>query len=167
MQIVNLYIYTTVRGPQRQDGGYAYVLETITSKGPATCPDTGELNRVTEHQAYLLALTTAIKRITRRCELIIHIDSVFIESCAEKWLAVWRKNGWKNAKGQQIANVEEWMELALLLDIFKVRFVVGEKNTYSSWLKTESERVKNIVQDRKDHLLSARSRADHFTDYDR
>ena len=142
MQEVNIYVYTTIKGPQKQCGAYTYVLETMTSKGPATCSGTGLLNKVTEHQAYLIALAEAIKRLFKRCSLIIHIDSVFIANCAEKWLDSWRKNDWKNAKGQQVSNKEEWKEIALLLDVFTFRFVVGEKHTYSDWMKTESERKK-------------------------
>lgn len=142
MQEVNLYVYTTVKGPQKQKGAYTYILEVMTSKGPATCSGTDILDSITEHQAYLLALAAGLKRLHKRCELVIHIDSVFIASCVEKWLDTWRKNDWKNAKGQQVTHVEEWKELALMLDVYKVRFVVGEKNTYSDWLKSESERAK-------------------------
>lgn len=116
MQTVNIYIYTTIRGPQKQDGAYIYVLETMTSKGPATCSKAGTMNKVTKNQACLFALSAAIKRIFRQCELIIHVDSVFVASCAEKWLADWRKNDWKNAKGQQVANAEAWKEIAFLFN---------------------------------------------------
>lgn len=142
MQTVNIYIYTTIRGPQKQDGAYIYVLETMTSKGPATCSKAGTMNKVTKNQACLFALSAAIKRIFRQCELIIHVDSVFVASCAEKWLADWRKNDWKNAKGQQVANAEAWKEIALLLDEHTYQFIVDKRNSYSDWMKTESDRAK-------------------------
>ncbi|MCM1039825.1 MAG: hypothetical protein NC434_10925 [Ruminococcus sp.] len=145
MQEVDLYVYTTVKGPRKQKGAYTYVLETMTSKGAATRSNTCVMDGVTEHQAYLLVLAAGMKRLNKHCKLVIHIDSVFIASCVEKWLGTWRKNDWRNAKGQQIAHVKEWKELASMLDVHETRFVVGEKNTYSDWLKSEAEREKSGV----------------------
>ncbi len=68
---------------------------------------------------------------------------IYTTSCAEKWLADWRKNDWKNAKGQQVANAEAWKEIALLLDKHTYQFIVDKRNSYSDWMRAESESAKN------------------------
>lgn len=144
---VSIYIYTTVKGPKKRYGAYAYLLEVDTNKGPATCSDTGRLENVTEHQAELIALAAALKRMYKRCDLKIYTDSTHVAVCAEKWLDRWRRNDWKNARGKSAANKKEWKELTNLLNEHKYQFIIGEKHSYYQGLKSEAERVeKKCIQ---------------------
>ncbi|MCM1264482.1 MAG: hypothetical protein NC313_17355 [Butyrivibrio sp.] len=143
---VNIYVYTTVKGPKKRPGAYAYLLEAETSRGPAKLSDTGYLEAATEHQAELVALGAALKRMYKRSSLKIYTDSVHVAAGAEKWmLNIWRKNGWKNAKGETVANRQEWEELAAMLDEHRYQFIVGQKHKYYEWLKSEAGKVgKNV-----------------------
>lgn len=146
MREVNIYIYTTVRSPRKKHGAYTYLLETGTAKGSVTRSDTRRLEDVTAHKAQLLALSAAIKRLNKNCELVIYMDSAYIEACTGKWLERWRMSGWENAKGKPVADMEEWKELACLLDSHRYRFVIGEKHSYYGWMKAESERAEKDVR---------------------
>lgn len=149
MQEVGIYIYTTVKSPQKRCGAYAYVLEVATAKGPATCTGTELLEGATPHQAELLALAAAIKRLYKKCALKIYMDSAYVAAGAEKWMDVWKKNGWNNARGQQVSNLEEWKELDCLLDVHEFQFVVGKEHPYYQWLRSESEKAERNVRSRK------------------
>jgi ribonuclease HI len=60
---------------------------------------------------------TAFKRALEFChihsnedyEFIIYSDSAYILNCFDqKWYVNWRKNGWRNAKKEPVANKELW-----------------------------------------------------------
>lgn len=147
MDEVNVYIYTTVKGPKKKHGAYTYILETDTAKGTATRSETKVVEEVTAHRAELIALAAAVKRINRRCVLNVYMDSVYVASCMEKWLDKWKSNDWKNAKGKPVSHMEEWQELDRLLDKHNYRFVIGCEHSYYEWLKSESERAeKECIQ---------------------
>lgn len=141
MKRVNVYVYTTVKGPRRHSGAYTYVLEVDTSKGPATKSHKERLENVTEHQADLLSLAAALKRIYKQCHLVIYTDSVYLASGIEKWLDGWQKNDWKSAKGKKVANAEEWKELAILLNEHEYELCVRQKHSYYEWMVSEAEKV--------------------------
>lgn len=151
MKKVNIYIYTTVKSPRKKQGAYTYVLEVETNKENATRSDTKVLEHITAHQAELTALVAAIKRIYKHCDLTIYMDSVHVAECTEKWMKKWRDAGWKNAKGQQVANIEKWRELACLLDEHSYRFIIGEQHSYYEWMKAEAERAEKDVHHRNNH----------------
>lgn len=151
MSRVNIYIYTTIKSPRKKQGAYTYILEVDTSKGAATRSATKLLEDVTAHQAELAALAAALKRICKSCELVIYMDSVYVSACIEKWLDKWEQDNWMNAKGRPVANVEEWKELACLLNEHSYQFVVGENHSYYEWLKAESERAEKNVYGRNHH----------------
>ncbi|MCM1387832.1 MAG: hypothetical protein NC231_10920 [Bacillus sp. (in: Bacteria)] len=151
MSKVNVYIYTTIKSPRKRQGAYTYLLESETSKGTATRSATEFLENVTAHQAELMALTAALKRICKHCDLTIYTDSVYVPSCVGKWLDKWQQDNWINAKGQPVANMEEWQDLACLLNEHSYHFVLGENHSYHEWLKAESERAEKNVCGRNRH----------------
>lgn len=140
MDRVNLYTYTTVRGPGRRSGSYTYILEYITQKGPATLTVQGELEDVTENQAQLVVLREALERIRRPCEVEVHTDSPYLQRGAEEWVERWREAGWVTARGKPVANREEWERVAGLLEGHLATFRVGEIHTYKRWMRTETEK---------------------------
>lgn len=146
MSQVNIYIYTTIRSPRKCNGAYTYVLETYTSKGPATCTKTEHLHAKTAHQSELCALAAAVKRLYKHCTITIYTDSGFLAAGAEKWMSRWRENGWKNAKGNTVANAEEWKDVACLLNEHEFTFIVGVNHTYYDWMKKEAEKAAGCMK---------------------
>lgn len=140
MDRVNLYTYTTVKGPGKRSGSYTYILEYITGKGPATLTKPGRLEDVTENQAHLKILREALERIQRPCEIEIYTDSKYLQQGAKEWLPRWKRAGWVNAKGKPVANREEWEKVAELLGRHLVFFQVGVGHSYRGWLQTETEK---------------------------
>lgn len=150
MDKVNIYMYTTIKGPGAREGSYTYVLEKMTPKGPGTLTKQGSIT-ATENRANLLILIEALKRMTRPCELDIYTDSEYILSGAKKWLKDWERRGWVTAKGRPVANREEWQQAAELMARHLVTFRLGEQNTYTEWIASDTERIEKERRDAGKH----------------
>lgn len=143
---VRIYTYTDVKGPRRRAGHYAYLLEADTGKGPATLH---KVERVegpeTENRVQLMAALAALRRLKRNCELTICTHSPYLAAAFERgWIAEWERNGWKNGKGEPVANMGEWQEMAELLNAHEFSFEVG-KHEYSEWMEHEIRKEKGHV----------------------
>ena len=139
MDKVNLYFYTTVRGPGTKSGTYTYILEFATEKGPATLTKQGTLEEVTEHKADLTVLCMALERLKKPCEVTIYTESRYLQNGIEHWMEGWRAYGWINARGNPVANREEWEKAAELLGRHACCFRTGQKHSYREWIIRETE----------------------------
>ena len=116
MTRVNIYTYTTIKGPRKQAGAFAYILEMETDKDPATLSKIQMLPKVTQNQAELTVLAAALQRIKKPCVLSIYTDCKHVAAAFEKnWIDSWKENGWINARGKPVGNREEWQKAAELL----------------------------------------------------
>ena len=87
---VNLYTYTTIKGPGTRSGSYTYLLEYITDKGPATLTKQGILENVTEHQAHMRVFREGMERLKKSCEVMVYTDSRYLRQGVEEWLKRWQ-----------------------------------------------------------------------------
>lgn len=140
MDMVNLYTYTTIRGPGTRSGSYTYLLEYMTEKGPATLTKQGELENVTEYQAHMRILREALERLKKPCEVMVYTDSRYLQRGTEEWLKEWKAAGWMNRKGKPVANREEWEKIAELLGRHLISFQVGAHHSYRGWIRAETEK---------------------------
>ena len=131
---VNLYLHCTANAPRNKVVGFAFVLEAITQKGPATLSVKGVLHDKTKNQAEAETMAAALKRLTKPCELVIY--GTQYQKNLITWLPEWEKNGWKNSKGEEIR--PEYLELKNLLKPHKAS-VKTESHSYSEWLKRTAE----------------------------
>lgn len=149
MDKVNIYMYTTIKGPGAREGSYTYILEYITGKGPVTLTKQDSIT-ATENRAHLLILIKALERLKHPCELEIYTDSEYIRSGAVKWLKDWERRGWVTKKDRPVANKEEWQQASELLSHHLVTFC-KEKHFYSGWIKTDTERKEKERRDAGKH----------------
>lgn len=85
----------------------------------------GEKN-TTNNRMELTAVIEALKMIkNRKLPTEVYTDSAYICNCIlQKWYINWEKNGWKNAKKQDVENQDLWKELLLLYRSFeKITFL--------------------------------------------
>lgn len=142
MKQVNIYIYMTQKGPKKHTGAYTYILEYPVSKGPVTLSKTGTYEESTMQQAELRIMIEALKRLSKTCELTIYTELTYAAPAIEKgWLVKWQQNNWLTAKGDPVANREEWEELAVLLNKHVYKFVVKEEHTYRAWMIRETKKA--------------------------
>ena len=141
MDIVNLYIHHTIKGPGKRKGAYAYVLEYVTDRGNATCTKVGTMEGVTEKQAELLVLVEAVERLKRTCILSVYTSKYHVFTPFEKkWIDRWKENGWLTAKNKPVANREEWEKMAYLLGRQQYRFFIGIRHSYLDWMINECKK---------------------------
>lgn len=150
MDKVNIYLYTTIKGPRAREGSYTYILEYMTEKGPATLTEQGNL-AATENRAHLLILIKALERLKHPCELEVYTDSEYIRSGTVKWLKDWKRRGWMTAKDRPVANKEEWQQASELMRIHLVTFCVGEKHSYREWIVADTEKREKERRDAGEH----------------
>ena len=138
MQHVNIYTASGIRSPRAGSGKAGYILEMKTEKEPVTLTKTAEILNATANQSELRILNMALARLTKKCSLTIYTESGYVAAGIEE-LSRWQKNGWKTSRGTDVANKEEWMETAELLNGHAFS-VTTENHEYRAWLRSEVTR---------------------------
>lgn len=134
----DIYIVSSITGIRRQDGVVGVVIETRTARGPATLTQFGTVTDVTPNQAVLLGMKFALGRIKTECGVVFHTDNTYVAAAVGNgWYQEWKKNGWCNAKGKQIANFTEWEAVSGLLGARIPEFKVGDDHQYRKWMESE------------------------------
>lgn len=144
--IVNIYLYQTIKGPGTKAGYYTYILETYIKGKAATLTVTDKLEPMSENKAELTILLKALKRLRKQCDVVIYGLNNYTVSGINEWAETWLAAGWKNKKGKDIANKEEWQEVMEYLVKYNIA-TSSEENSYSRWMveQTEKEREKDGI----------------------
>ncbi len=141
----NLYIEQTKKGPGRYDGAYGYVLEFFVKGEPKTREEYVSSKNVTAHQMELIAITEALKRLTKSCKITIYSGHGFYKNALSRNLIKkWQEDNWKNAKGGEVANKSEWEEL--IREMAKHEVIPGESghHAYSDYMITQMKKMEGI-----------------------
>lgn len=141
MYHVDLYIETSIKGPGTREGWCASVLEYQTKRhGVQTREDFQHQEKTTYSQLGLIGIAKSLKRLNASCSVTIHTDNSFIMNMVERKIPEgWKKNGWKNSRGEEVANKVEWQEFVRLTSGHKVTFEHKDSHKYSEWMKTEAK----------------------------
>lgn len=137
MKEVNLYIDTSIKGPKRRDGSYMYILDyTTEAKKQHQVNDICRIPNSTENMLTLEAITAALSRLKLPCTLHIYLECRHVANAFRNgWLENWKSNGWKNAKGETVADAERWQQVCELLDKHEYHIHMQERHEYKSWMK--------------------------------
>ena len=76
----------------------------------------GNPGPVTNNQMELVALTRCLLALGEERPATIEVDSQYVLNAVTKWHHGWRRNGWRNSKGEPVANRELIEELLGLLE---------------------------------------------------
>lgn len=140
---VDVFIVTSYKGPRRADGYYSYLLRYVTASGKeATKWETTAAEDCTQNKAELLALLKALKSMRKKCTLNIYTECEYLRSGVDNWSEGWIAKGWKNAKGEPVANAEEWKESLCLLYGNEVVWHIKEPHEFKNVMIREIERRK-------------------------
>ena len=88
-------------------GGWAAILRSgeqekeLSGGEPAT----------TNNRMELTAAIEGLKALKRGTAVVLHTDSRYVMDGAVKWLANWKKNGWKTADKKPVKNDDLWRAL--------------------------------------------------------
>jgi ribonuclease HI len=81
----------------------------------------------TNNRMELIAAISALETLKRPCVVALHTDSQYLRDGVTKWLAGWKRNGWKTADKKQVKNQDLWERLDAALKTHQIewRWVKG------------------------------------------
>lgn len=74
----------------------------------------------TNNRMELTAVIEGLEALSRPHPVKIYTDSRYVMDGVTKWLAGWKKKGWKTAAKKPVKNVELWQRLDALVDANEV-----------------------------------------------
>ena len=123
-------------------GGWAAILQW----GEHESVLSGGLADTTNNQMELMAVIMGLEALTRPVSITVVSDSRYVLNGIQNWIAGWKRNGWKNAKKQQVANQELWQRLDAATQSHRIEW---------QWIKGHAGHPLN---ERCDELASAEAR---------
>lgn len=72
----------------------------------------GELD-TTNNRMELTAVIEGLAALKRPCDVVLHVDSIYVMNGITKWIHGWKKNNWRTANKQPVKNMELWQQLEL------------------------------------------------------
>ena len=93
----------------------------------------------TNNQMELTAVIKGLEALKRPVNLHIVTDSKYVMQGITKWIAGWKRNGWRTAAKKPVANRELWEKLDSLLNVHSVTW---------DWVKGHSGHPQNELCDR-------------------
>ena len=110
----------------------------------------GGERQTTNNRMELTAAIQALESLTRRCEVCVITDSVYVAKGISEWLPNWVKRGWKTANKEPVKNVDLWqrLEAARLNHHVEWKWVKGHAG------HVENERADRLANKGVDELLS-------------
>ncbi|MGI5832957.1 MAG: ribonuclease HI [Thermoguttaceae bacterium] len=104
-------------------GGWGFIMEHSGS-GKQLTRSGGEA-QTTNNRMELMAVIEGLSALKRPCEVEIVSDSSYVLNGLSKWMASWKKNGWRRREGQawkEVKNVDLWQRLDELGQIHSLKF---------------------------------------------
>jgi ribonuclease HI len=65
----------------------------------------------TNNRMELMAAIAALEALNRPCTVELHTDSQYLRLGITRWLANWKRNGWRTAARQPVKNDDLWKRL--------------------------------------------------------
>ena len=97
----------------------------------------------TNNRMEMTAAIEALNALTRPCEVTLSTDSRYVMDGLTKWVAGWKRNGWRTADKKPVKNAELWHALIAAAERHVVKWV---------WVKghaghPDNERVDKLASD--------------------
>ncbi len=103
-------------------GGWAAVLLS----GPHRKEISGNAPATTNNRMELTAAIEALAALKEPCRVELYTDSKYLRDGIDRWLAGWKRNGWRTREKKPVKNVDLWRRLDA---------VVGRQQITWKWLK--------------------------------
>ncbi|NCT90609.1 ribonuclease HI [Cellulomonas sp. APG4] len=65
----------------------------------------------TNNRMELTAVIEGLKALNRPCAVTLHVDSTYVMNGMSRWLAGWKRNGWRTADKKPVKNEDLWRAL--------------------------------------------------------
>lgn len=88
-------------------GGWGVLLEW----GDHTKELCGGESQTTNNRMEITAVIEGLRALNRSCSILVVTDSVYVRDGVTKWIAGWKRNGWKTAAKKPVKNRDLWESL--------------------------------------------------------
>jgi len=99
----------------------------------------GAERQTTNNRMELLAAISALEALKRPCTVVLTTDSVYVRDGITRWLAGWKRKGWRTASGSPVKNQDLWQRLDAAAARHQVRW---------EWVKGHAGHPGNEAADR-------------------
>ena len=65
----------------------------------------------TNNRMELMAVIEALSSLKRRCDVVVHTDSKYVQLGITEWIPNWIRRGWKTADRKPVKNADLWQRL--------------------------------------------------------
>ncbi len=100
----------------------------------------GGEDNTTNNRMEMMAAIAALESLKESCHVDLHTDSTYVRDGMMKWLADWKRRGWKTADKKPVKNQDLWERLDVATQRHEVKW---------HWVKGHSDHPEN---DRVDEL---------------
>jgi len=69
----------------------------------------------TNNRMELLAVIEALRALKRRCRVVVHTDSQYVQKGMTQWLPNWKRRDWRTADKKPVKNADLWQALDALV----------------------------------------------------
>lgn len=76
----------------------------------------------TNNRMELIAALRALESLKKPCEVDLTTDSQYLKHGVEKWMAGWKRNGWRTSGREPVKNRDLWEALDAVLAQHRVHF---------------------------------------------
>lgn len=144
-------IYTmTGKKPAKSDRYGVYVIEAVNDEGipTRTWQRFGSCTGATRNEAEVIILLAVLKKLEQirgahpKLNVEIYTESEHLHRSVTVWLKDWKREGWKNSKGETVADKKKWEELNALFAHMEASWHVEEEHPYRRWMQYMIDRRK-------------------------
>lgn len=82
----------------------------------------GGESRTTNNRMELMAVIQALEALKRPSEVILTVDSRYVQDGVQRWLPRWKRNGWRTASKQPVKNQDLWQRLDTALGAHRIEW---------------------------------------------
>lgn len=62
----------------------------------------------TNNRMELMAVIQALKALKRRCTVVVHTDSQYVQKGITEWIGNWKRRDWRTADKKPVKNADLW-----------------------------------------------------------
>ena len=99
----------------------------------------GSEPNTTNNRMELMAAIQALENLKHPCRIVLVTDSVYLRDGITRWLAGWKRKGWRTAAGKPVKNQDLWQRLNVAEAPHQIQW---------EWVKGHAGHLENEIADR-------------------